>query len=104
MDAASRIETFRQFLRIKFLVGSPSPNVEGLRAYIAALGDGEASDAVVINSMSFEGQASTGQVVLEPMARLTAALSVLAEIDPDNTPPAPTTTRYADFSRGFLDT
>jgi hypothetical protein len=93
MDSASRIETRKQFLRIKY-----ASDVNGLRTYILSLGDGAAADPMVINSHSFESGQATGQVTLEPLAELNAAMAVLAELDPTNTPSSPSRIRYADFS------
>lgn len=98
MDDSTRIETFKQWLRVRYRAGSTSPDIVGLRRYIDALGTGEASDSVAITQLSFEGGQANGQLVLEPMAKLNAALAVLAEIDPANTPPERPDYAYARFN------
>lgn len=101
MDDAARINTFKQLLRVKFRAGSASPDLVGLRKYISDL-EAEASGSVIINSGSFEGEQATGQVILEPLVKVAAALDVLAEIDP-SAPQPPATIRYADFSDGYIE-
>lgn len=97
MDDAAKIEAYKDGLRITY--GS---DAVGLRKLIAAMmtegGDTSAVDSVVINSASFEGEQSTGILVLEPMIKLRATIDVLREIDPDNTPAAPASMKFADFS------
>lgn len=99
MDTAARIEAYKQFLRIKY-----SEDAKGLRALIVNLGDGAAGEAVLITQHTFEGGNAAGQITLEPLAKLQAAMDVLAEIDPDNMPDAPASTQYADFRYGILET
>lgn len=103
MEDSSRIDTFKQWLRVKYNAADPqAADITALRAYITALGDGDASDAVAITQLSFESGQASGQLVLEPMARLNAALTILGEIDPDNTPPVPSRVRFANF--GYFPT
>lgn len=101
MDSNARIEAYKDGLRFKY-----SADISGLRALITALmaDGGGASDSVVITQMGFEGGQGTGQVTLEPLAKLQACMDVLRELDPDNAPAAPAPTRFADFSFGDMET
>ena len=99
MDEASQIETYKEWLRLKY-----QGDVVGLRRYIATLGEGEASESLLINSMSFEGEQTAGQIVLAPMVKLRAALDVLREIDPDNAPESRPSGRIVDFSQRAIET
>jgi hypothetical protein len=85
MDTADRIATFEQAYRIQFEARADEPDVEGLQELITALTTA-ASNEVVITGQSFEGGQSTGTLTNEAAIRLRAAMNVLAEIDPDNTP------------------
>lgn len=98
MDDASKIETFKAWLRLKFT--DDAAGLAALLAYITALGDGAAGDAVVMTSHNFADGGSSGQLVLEPMTRFNAALTVLAERDPTQAAvlAGPGKTRFADFS------
>lgn len=91
MTDADRIETYTQFLRIKY-----ADDVEGLRALVLELGE-QAATSVVVTASGFEGEQSSGQLVLEPMARLKAAQDVLAELDPTGTPAERPNYTYARF-------
>lgn len=99
MDEAARIQTFKEWLRVKY-----TGDVDGLRRYVRDLGDGSASDSVVITSHGFVDGSAAGQLVLEPLARLRAALEVLHELDPDNAPAAPPAGRIFDFSQRPIET
>jgi hypothetical protein len=101
MDSNARIEAYKEGLRITYAADIP-----GLRAIITALmaAGGGADDPVVITQMGFEGGQGTGQVTLEPLAKLQACIEVLRELDPDNVPAAPASTRFADLSFGTLET
>jgi hypothetical protein len=96
MDTATRIETYKQYLRITY-----EEDVAGLRTLMATVA-ADAINPVAITSHSFEGGQASGQLVLEPLARLNAILAVLAELDPDNVPNPPDRVRYADF--GYMTT
>jgi hypothetical protein len=91
MDSASRIETYKQYLRITY-----ADDVAGLRTLMATVA-AVATNAVVVIGQSFEGGQTNGQLVLEPMAKLNAILAVLAELDPDNVPEPPARVRFANF-------
>lgn len=94
MDSEARIRTYQQGLRLRF-----ADDVPGLRALCRQLFDEVSADAVVFTSHGFEGGQAAGQIALEPMQKLEAAQTVLAELDPDNVPADPSTrVRYADFS------
>src|SRR5437868_10771611 len=101
MDSYARIEAYKEGLRFTYATDIP-----GLRAKITALlaDGGGADDSVVITQMGFEGGQGTGQVTLEPLAKLQACIEVLRELDPDNVPTAPASTRHADFSQATLET
>ncbi|HSV73475.1 MAG TPA: hypothetical protein VLH79_06925 [Chthonomonadales bacterium] len=99
MDEAAKIETFKEWLRVRY-----AGDVVGLRRYVQALGDGSAADSVVITSQSFVDGSAAGQLVLEPLARLRAALDVLRELDPDNAPDSQPAGRIFDFSQRCIET
>lgn len=99
MDEAARIETYKEWLRVKY-TGDPS----GLRRYVRELGDGSASESVVITSHNFTDGGAAGQLVLEPMVKLAAALAVLRELDPDNAPSSLAAGRIIDFSQRCIET
>jgi hypothetical protein len=96
VDDSSKIETYKAYLRLKF-----AGDTVGLKALVTALGDGDATNAVVITAHNFESGGSSGQLVLEPMARLEAALAVLREFDPTLAPEAPNYA-YARWSTGTM--
>lgn len=98
MDSQARLTTYRNSLRLLY-----ARDLVGLRRKIAALQE-EAEDSVVITQGSLEGEQSSGQLVLEPLEKLDAALAVLAELDPTSVPTPPATATFADFSRGRLET
>lgn len=99
MDSTARIEAYKAYLRIKYEDG-----VAGLRTLITEIGDGAAAEPVLINQQGFEGGQATGQITLEPLARLQACIDVLRELDPDNMPDEPAPTTFADFSLGCTET
>jgi hypothetical protein len=99
VDEAAKIETFKEWLRVKY-----ADDVPALRAYITELGDGTASDSVVITSHTFTDGGAAGQLVLEPMVKLRAALDVLRELDPDNAPSSQPAGRIGDFSQRCIET
>lgn len=94
MDEQTRINTYKESLRIIY-----AGDLVGLRRKIKSLHE-ESENAVVITSSSFEGEQSAGQMVLEPLAKLNAAISLLRELDPDNVPDQADTVVFADFLRG----
>lgn len=99
MDSASRIETFKQWLRFRF-----QNDVGGLRRYVTALGEGDAEQDTVITQGAFEGGSHAGQIVLEPLEKLRAAMDVLAELDPTSMPTQPSAGRFVDFSTRYVET
>lgn len=99
MDEASRIETYKEWLRVKY-----AGNVVGLRRLVRELGDGSASEEIVITSHNFSDGGTAGQLVLEPMAKLAAALAVLREMDPDGSPSSQAAGRVGDFSQRCIET
>lgn len=99
MDSASRIETFKQWLRFRF-----QNDVGGLRRYVTALGEGDAEQDTVITQGAFEGGSHGGQIVLEPLEKLRAAMDVLAELDPTSMPTQPSAGRFVDFSTRYVET
>lgn len=99
MDEASRLETYTQWLRVRY-----SDDLVGLKKLIRELGDGEASDSVVINSHGFVDGSAAGQIVLEPLLKLKAAMTVLAELDPTATPMERPNYAYFRFSAGTSTT
>lgn len=109
MDDYARIESYKRGLRFKY--PATLPGIAALRAAITALmadNTGEANESVVIVQQGFEGGQATGQVTLEPLAKLQAMIEVLSEeayrdVDPEDVPEEPDTTRYADFSAGSLE-
>lgn len=100
MDVSSKIETYKAALRFKY--GS---DIAGLKKLCRDLIDGAASDDVTITSHTFEGGGASGAIQLEPIARLNAALSVIAELDEESAAllAAPGRGRFADFS-GMMTT
>ncbi len=105
MDDTARIEAYKTGLRL--IYPATAPGIAALRAAILFLMDdttGAAGDSVVITQEGFEGGQATGQLTLEPLAKLQAMTDLLAEIDPDNAPVGPAPTRFADFSCGFVQT
>lgn len=99
MDQASQIETYKEWLRVKYASDLP-----GLRRLVTTLGDGSASDATVITSQNFTDGGAAGQLVLEPMVKLAAALAVLRELDPTNAPTSRAAGRLVDFSCRIIET
>lgn len=99
MDDAAKIETFKEWLRVKY-----ASDLNGLRRYVRELGDGSAADSVVITSHTFVDGSAAGQLVLEPMVKLRAALDVLRELDPDNAPTSQPAGRIFDFSQRCIET
>ena len=99
MDEAAKIEIFKDWLRVKY-----SRNVPGLQRYVRELGDGPASESVLVNSHGFADGTAAGQIVLEPMVKLAAALAVLRELDPDNAPASQPSGRAVDFSQRCIET
>lgn len=99
MDEAAKIETFKEWLRVKY-----ARDVTGLRRYVQELGDGSAADSVVITSHTFLDGSAAGQLVLEPLVKLRAALDVLRELDPDNAPSPAPAGRIFDFSQRCIET
>jgi len=99
MDPQTRLETFKDSLRLKY-----ADNPKGLRSYIADLHEAADSTEVAITSTTLEGGSNSGQLVLEPLAKLNAALAVLREIAPELLPDAADTVVFADFRGGYLDT
>lgn len=99
MDQASQIETYKEWLRVKYASDLP-----GLRRLVTTLGDGSASDATVITSQNFTDGGAAGQLVLEPMVKLAAALAVLRELDPENAPDSQPSGRLIDFSCRIIET
>jgi hypothetical protein len=99
VDEAAKIETFKEWLRVKY-----ANDLLGLRKLIDVLGSGEASDSIVITSHQFVDGSSSGQMVLEPMVKLRAALEVLRELDPDNAPDTRPAGRLMDFSNRMVET
>lgn len=95
MDEASRLETYTQYLRVRY-----TDDLPGLKKLVHELGEGEASDSVLINSHGFVDGSASGQIVLEPLLKLKAAMSVLAELDPTNTPMERPNYAYFRFSAG----
>lgn len=105
MDSTARIEAYKTGLRL--IYPATVAGTAALRAAILVLMDdatGGAGDSVVITQQGFEGGQATGQLTLEPLAKLQAMTDLLAEIDPDNAPVAPAATRFADFSCSPLET
>ncbi len=99
MDDAGKIETYKEWLRVKY-----RGDVNGLRKLVRDLGDGPASESVVITSHNFTDGGAAGQLVLEPMTRLAAALAVLREMDPDNSPTSRAAGRIVDLSQRCIET
>ncbi len=99
MDDAAKIETFKEWLREKY-----RDNVAGLRRFARELGDGAASDSVLVTSHGFVDGTAAGQIVLEPLVKLRAALQVLRELDPDNAPASMPAGRTIDFSQRCIET
>lgn len=103
MDDQTRITTYKESLRLIY-GDATTPDLAGLRKKIAALHE-EAEGSVVITASGFEGEQSSGQLVLEPLEKLNAAITLLRELDPDNVPDQPETVVFADFrSGGYLET
>ncbi len=94
MDSQARINTYKESLRIIY-----AADLAGLRQKIAEL-HAAAESAVAITSSAFEGEQSAGQLVLEPLEKLNAAIALLRELDPDNAPAQPAAVVYADFRCG----
>lgn len=94
MDDTAKIETYKAGLRLLY-AGNPN----GLKAIVINLMNGAASDETVVIGQTFEGGSAQAQIVLEPLAKLNAALAVLAELDPTAaaTLQAPSRVRYANF-------
>lgn len=101
MEDAAKLATRTQYLRIKFRAGTTAPNIAGLRRYLEELGSAGRTDPVTITQQSFEGGQTTGQLTDDDVIELQAAMAVLAEIDPTNTPAPVGRLRFADF-RGML--
>jgi len=99
MDDAGKIETFKEWLRVRY-----ADDLIGLRKYVRDLGDGSASDSVVITSHGFVDGTAAGQLVLEPLTKLRAALDVLRELDPDNAPESRAGGRIVDYSLRCIET
>jgi hypothetical protein len=99
VDEAGQIETFQEWLRVRF-----AGDIPGLRQYVLDLGDGEATESVVITSNQFAGDGASGQLVLEPLGKLRAALQVLRELDPDSATSPPSSGRIVDFSQRRVET
>ena len=99
MDPQTRLETFKDSLRLKY-----ADNPKGLRTLVAEYHDQAEAAEVVMTSGTHEGVQSSGQLVLEPLAKLNAALAVLREIAPELMPDAQDTVVFADFRGGYLDT
>ncbi len=97
MDDQTRITTYKESLRI--IYGGAVPDLAGLRKKIAELHEA-AEGSVVITSSGFEGEQSSGQLVLEPLEKLNAAITLLRELDPDHAPEQPPAVVYADFRCG----
>lgn len=99
VDDTAKIETFKEWLRVRY-----AGDLNGLRRYVRELGDGSASDSVVITSHNFVDGSAAGQLVLEPMVKLRAALDVLRELDPANSPASHPAGRIVDFSQRCIET
>lgn len=99
MDEASRLETYTQWLRVRY-----SDDLAGLKKFIHELGEGQASESIVVNSHGFADGSAAGQLVLEPLLKLKAAMTVLAELDPTATPMERPNYAYFRFSAGSTTT
>ena len=103
MDSTSKIETFKASLRLKYASDLP-----GLKKLVHELTESFVStdDDVVITSHGFVDGSAAGQSEFSRMAKLNAALSVLAELDATTaaTLAGPGKVRFADFSRMCLET
>lgn len=97
MDDASSIETFRAGLRLQY-----AADVGGLRRYVDELMRTVLSpaDEITITSHGFVDGSASGQAQFSRMAKLNAALAVLAELDATvaATIAGTGSVRYADFS------
>lgn len=90
-----------RYLRRKY--GGDSPNVTGLKALADQLASG-LSESVTITGHTFEGGSAQGVVTFERLAYLAAVEALIIELDPDNAPDEPASTRYADFRHNTLET
>ncbi len=101
MDSSTSILVYKDGLRFLYAADIP-----GLRALITELmaPTGPVQEGVMVTQLSHEGGQASGQVVLKALEKLAAAMDLLRELDPDNVPALPASTRYGDWSRGCLET
>lgn len=93
MDDAARIETAKRYLRRTYY-----NNVNGLKELAERIWNQHgAVDAVTITGQTFEGGQAQGQLTFEPLAYLAAVEELIAELDPDNTPPERPNVTVAQF-------
>jgi hypothetical protein len=98
MDDESRIATVSQYLRRKY-----QNNVAGLKALAASIAE-SAFEAVTITGHAAEGASVQGQLTFEPIAYLACVEALILEMDPDNTPEAPSDASVINFGTRYHTT
>jgi len=99
VDDASKIETIKQYLRVKHGTGATAIAI--LRQLMDQLA-GEATDSVTLTGGTFEGGQHTGQVNFPKIMYLQCVLSRLSELDPTIETGALSVT-FASFNSRFLE-
>lgn len=98
MDSATKINTLKQGLRIKY-----ASNPNGLRQLWETVFAGS-TEFVEITGSAYEGGSDAGVQILERLEYLAAVQDILAELDPDNIPTPPPSGVIVDFRWGRLET
>lgn len=100
MDDSTKLATVQDYLRITY-----SGDGVGLKALIQNIAQKQgALEAVTITGDSYEGESHHGQLALDPLLYLRAAMDVLKEIAPTLVPDAPVSGALTDFSRTIVGT
>jgi len=84
VDDQASIQTAKRYLRRKY-----ADNIPGLKQLAEDVVRNGAFDAVTITGNVYEGGSGQGQLTFSPIAYLEAIESLLAELDPENTPASP---------------
>lgn len=99
MDESTKLATVQDYLRLKY-----SADGAGLRSLIDRIAGDGALEYVTITGDSYEGESHHGQLTLEPLLYLRAAMDVLREVAPELVPAPPARGALTDFRMQIIGT
>lgn len=102
MDDSAKLAAITQYLRRTYYVGNGQWNVAALQA-LATAAFASATEEVVITATGGDLGTAQGQFKFDKALTLLAVETLLAEVDPDNTPAPPPTTTVPDHSARHVE-